>query len=130
MPESRTVLPAPERLNLIGVHATENVITLTAKTSARTARCPVCGNLSCRIHSRYTRMLADLPWQNIPVTVHLRVRRFFCDEEACDRASFAERLPGLAAHYSRRTERLDDWLTHISFALGGEAGARLLKRLV
>jgi transposase InsO family protein len=38
-------------------------------------------------------------------------------------------LPGLAAHYARRTERLDGWFTHVSFALGEEAGARLLKDL-
>ncbi len=48
---------------------------------------------------RYTRTLADLPWQGVLVTVHLRVRRFFCDEENCYRAIFAERLPGVAAHY-------------------------------
>jgi transposase len=84
---------------------------------------------SARVHSRYTRTLADLPWQGIPVTVRLSVRRFFCDQEACDRAIFAERLPGVAAHYARRTERLESWFTHVSFALGGEAGSRLLKDL-
>jgi len=38
-------------------------------------------------------------------------------------------LPGLAAHYARRTERLDGWFRHVSFALGGEAGSCLLKDL-
>jgi transposase len=65
----------------------------------------------------------------VPVTVRLRVRRFFCDEGSCGRAIFAERLPGLAAHYGRRTERLDGWFRHVSFALGGEAGSRLLRDL-
>ena len=129
MSESRTVLPAPKLLNLTSVRAAENAITLVAKTSSRMALCPVCGKGSTRVHSYYTRMLADLPWQGIPVTVHLHVRRFFCDEANCKRSIFAERLTGVAAHYGRRTERLDDWFTHISFALGGEAGARLLKDL-
>ena len=129
MSYSRTVLPAPKLLNLIGVRTDANVITLCAKTSARTARCPVCGKRSGRIHSRYTRTLADLPWQGVPVTVRLRVRRFFCDEGTCDRAIFAERLPGVAAHYGRRTQRLHEWFTHVSFALGGEAGSRLLRDL-
>jgi transposase len=128
MPDSRTVLPAPKLLDLIGIRADANII-LVAKTSASTARCPVCGKQSARVHSRYTRTLADLPWQGVPVTVRLHVRRFFCDEAACERAIFAERVPGVAARYGRRTERLDDWLTHVSFALGGEAGARLLKDL-
>src|SRR5215218_9841742 len=129
MPDSRTVLPAPELLDLIGIRADANVITLFAKSSATTARCPVCGIRSSRVHSQYKRTLSDLPWQGIPVTLHLRVRRFFCDEMSCHRAIFAERLPDVAAHYARRTERLDGWFTHVSFALGGEAGSRLLKDL-
>jgi transposase len=129
MPDSRTLLPAPKLLNLTSIRATENAITLVATTSSRVALCPVCGKGSTRVHSRYTRMLADLPWQGIPVTVHLHVRRFFCDEANCERAIFAERLPSVVAHYGRRTERLDGWFTHVSFALGGEAGSRLLKDL-
>ena len=129
MSDSHTVLPAPKLLNLISVRADANAITLSAKTSARTARCPICAKRSGRIHSRYTRTLADLPWQGVPVTVHLRVRRFFCDEENCYRAIFAERLPGVVARYGRRTERLHEWFTHVSFALGGEAGSRLLRDL-
>ena len=131
MPDSRTVLPAPKLLNLTGVRATENAITtLVARTSSWVALCPVCGKGATRVHSRYTRRtLADLPWQGIPVTLRLHVRRFFCDEEACNRTIFAERLPGVAAHYGPRTERLDGWFTHVLFALGGEAGSRLLKDL-
>src|SRR5215218_2757123 len=129
MSHSRTVLPAPKLLKLIDVRVTENAITLAARTSSRVARYPACGTRSARVHSHYTRMLADLPWQGIPVAVRLRVRRFFCDQKACNRAIFAELLPGFAARYSRRTERLDGWFTHISFALGGEAGSRLLKDL-
>src|SRR5215218_1870571 len=129
MSDSRTVLPAPKLLNLTGVRVTESLITLVAKPSARVALCPVCGKRSSRVHSRYTRTLADLPWQGIPVSVSLRVRRFFCDEGTCHRAIFAERLPGVAACYGRRTKRLDEWFTHVSFALGGEAGSRLLKDL-
>ena len=129
MSDSRTVLPAPKVLNLISVCAAKNAITLVARPSSRVALCPVCGQRSTRVHSRYTRTLSDLPWQGIPVTVRLHVRRYFCDEEACNRIIFAERLPGVAAYYGRRTERLDEWFTHVSFALGGEAGSRLLKDL-
>ena len=129
MSDTRTVLPAPKLLDLIGVRATQNAITLAARTSSRVARCPVCCARSARVHSHYTRTLSDLPWQGVPVTVRLRVRRFFCDQKTCNRVIFAERLPGLAAHYARRTERLDGWFTHVSFALGGEAGSRLLKDL-
>jgi len=129
MLDSRTLLPAPRLLSLIGVRATENVIILVARTASCVARCPVCGERSGRVHSRYTRTLADLPWQGVPATVRLHARRFFCAQRACGRAIFAERLPELVEHYARRTRRLESWFTHVSFALGAEAGARLLKDL-
>ena len=124
-----TILPHPEKLDLICLQAEAGRITLVARTTAPEARCPLCGRPSRRIHSRYLRTLSDLPWQGMPVTLSLHVRRFFCDEGSCKRTIFAERLPGLVAHYARRTTRLDGWLTRVSFALGGEAGARLLQGL-
>jgi len=61
--------------------------------------------------------------------LRLHVRRCFCDTTACARAIFAERLPGIVAPHARRTERLDAWFGVVGFALGGEAGARLLRAL-
>jgi transposase len=129
MPDTRTILPDTEVLKLLHVHASGESITLAARTTSAEGRCPVCGTPSRRVHSRYLRTLADLPWQGIPVRVRLHVRRFFCDQRCCKRAIFAERLPGVVAHYARRTERLEELFTHVSFALGGEAGARLLGEL-
>jgi len=60
MSDPRTVLPAPELLSLIDVRAGADAIELRAETSSRTARCPVCGKRSGRIHSRCARTLADL----------------------------------------------------------------------
>src|SRR5829696_4665091 len=65
---SRPTVRSPKLLDLIGVRATENTTTLAARTSSRVARCPVCGARSARVHSHYTRTLADLPWQGVPVT--------------------------------------------------------------
>lgn len=115
MPGTRTILPDTETLKLLYVCASGEGITLATRTTSAEVRCPVCGALSRRIHSRYVRILADLPWQGIPVRVRLHVRRFFCDVVSCQRAIFAERLPGVVAHYARRTERLEELLTHVSF---------------
>jgi transposase len=129
MPGTRTILPDTETLKLLHVCASGEGITLAARTTSAEVRCPVCGALCRRVHSRYVRTLADLPWQGIPVRVRLHVRRFFCETVSCQRAIFSERLPGVVAHYARRTERLEELFTHVSFALGGEAGARLLGEL-
>ena len=45
------------------------------------------------------------------------------------RRVFTERLPGVVAPGARTTERLTMLLRAIAFALGGEAGARLAKRI-
>jgi transposase len=94
MPDTRTILPDTEILKLLHVHASgEEHHALAARTTSAKARCPeyvprVCGMVSRRVHSRYVRMLADLPWQGIPVRVRLHLRRFFCDERSCERAIF------------------------------------------
>ena len=59
----------------------------------------------------------------------LCVRKFFCRTPSCVRRVFTERLPGVVAPGARTTERLTMLLRAIAFALGGEAGARLAKRI-
>jgi transposase len=61
--------------------------------------------------------------------LQLTVRRFFGDHLGCARRIFTERLSGVVAPSARRTVRLEEWLRALGFALGGEAGARLLHAL-
>ena len=61
--------------------------------AAEESRCPACGRVSRRVHSRYKRQIADLPWEGIPVRIELRVRRFFCVSDHCSQRIFTERLP-------------------------------------
>ncbi len=108
---------------------TADAIIIEAHLTAPTAPCPCCGVAASRRQSQYQRTLADLPWQGVPVVVRLVVRRFWCDNPACPRAIFAERIPALAAPYARKTRRLLAVLTQLGFALGGEGGRRLLAHL-
>jgi transposase len=103
----------------------EGRISIELTTVAAAAACPGCGQRSERVHSRYRRTLADLPWQGVPVELRLRSRRFFCDTLDCPRRVFTERLPELVAPYARRTLRLAGALELVAMALGGEAGARV-----
>jgi len=79
------------------------IVTSSRQTSAS---CPECGVASERLHSRYRRLLFDLPWQGRPVTLHVHARRFRCLNPTCFRQTFAERLSGTAPAAARRTERL------------------------
>ena len=91
-------------------------------------RCPSCGRGAGRVHSRYSREVADLPWHGIPVSLRVRARRFFCDGASCERRIFCERLPEIAAQ-ARKTGRLEGALLAIVLELGGRAGARLAAEL-
>src|SRR6186997_1041717 len=82
-----------------------------------------------RPQPRYERTLADLPWGEHAVVLRLRVRRLFCDDARCERRIFAERLPGVADPWARKTARLAGRQTAVGLALGGAAGARLSREL-
>jgi transposase len=124
-----TLLPDPQRLHVEYIVPTADTITFVVQTTGPDAACPTCGQRSSRVHSRYRRHLADLPWQGLPVRLHLSCRKFFCDRRECSRRIFTERLPGIVRPSARRTERLAQVLLLISSALGGEAGARLVAAL-
>jgi transposase len=121
--------PALVRLETWAHEPARPTITLTLRSRQRTIRCPLCGRRASRVHSRYERTLADLPWGEHAVMLRLRVRRLFCDNARCERRIFTERLPGIAAPWSRRTARLATRLTSVGLALGGAAGARLSHEL-
>ena len=97
---------------------------VAATTTRRRARCPDCGRRSRRVHSRYERVMADVPCGGAGVRLHVRPRRFWCRVRGCRRRIFCERLPDLAAPRARRTARLRERLRRAAGALGGEAAAR------
>lgn len=116
-----------ERVMIDGIDAQH--ITLTLRMTTSTSTCPDCNKPASRIHSHYTRTLADLPWGSYIVRLHLHVRKFFCTFRDCSRRIFTERLPSLVASYARRTARLGEVLRLVGLAVGGRAGSRLVDRL-
>ena len=121
--------PSPVELRLDRVSFGSDEIVITATARRHVVACPECGQPSRRVHSRYQRTLADLPWHGLRVRLALSVRKFFCDTPACARHIFTERLPATAAPYARRTTRAAGALDVIGLALGGVGGARLAAAL-
>src|SRR5713101_7227653 len=117
--KSDALLPPAWAVALEYVTETVETIGLVVTSTQPHALCPDCGQPSQRPHSRYTRTLADLPWQGIPVRLWLRTRRFFCDRRDCPRTIFTERLPALVQPYGRRTLRLAEALHRVAHALVG-----------
>lgn len=97
-----------------------------ASTTTTGAACPECGLISQRRNSFYRRHPTDLPCLGYEVRLNLTVQRYFCDNDACPRVTFAERFPGLLVYRARRTERLREHQLAVAFELGGECGRRIL----
>ena len=97
--------PAPLELQLDDIRFAAPELIVTATARRRVVACPKCGHASTRVHSKYRRTFADLPWHGLRVRFDVKVRKFFCDLPGCQRRIFTERLPKTAAPYARRTTR-------------------------
>jgi transposase len=123
------LLPTVPGLVLDGYSAGEDSMTLNMTSTCLAAACPLCGRASSREHSRYQRSPGDLPWSLRRIRLVLQVRRFFCDNPACPRVIFVERLGTAIRAYARRTSRLDTQLHMLAHALGGQAGAGVAEQI-
>ncbi len=123
------VFPQLHGFHLEQARTDPDTLTIVATSTRRTALCPVCLSLAPHVHSRYQRRITDLPCAGRMVALLIQGRRFFCRNPRCPRRTFRERLPTLAVPRARSTHGVRATLTHIGFALGGAAGARLARSL-
>ena len=128
---SVVVLPDPLLLELVDIEIDKptNLITTFAITTSTEARCPLCQQTSEKVHSHYTRTVADLSCFGQRVCWLIEVRRFFCRNPCCKRKIFTERLPTCAPAYARRTLRQTEILCELAFALGGKVGEQIAQLL-
>lgn len=111
------------------VRTVDMTLFVEAHSTTPQMACPTCQQLSFRVHSHYCRIPRDLPVTEQAARLVLHVRRFFCDNPACTRRTFAERLPELVPFRAQRTCRLTRTLHVVANALGGMAGSRFAHKL-
>jgi len=124
MSKTSTLL-AGSGLTIDHVRVVDDGVVVVVTATRTTVPCPVCGYLAQRMHSRYRRIVADVPAHGVAVHFELHTRRFRCDAPACPRRIFAERFPSLVSGGARRSLRLTALYVALGLALGGEGGARL-----
>jgi len=96
----------PAGFAVVGAWLTDGFTTLDIRSTGSTSRCPSCGALSHRVHSRYIRRLFDLPIAGKSVTLRARVRRFRCQAVLCGRRIFAKRAMSINPDLLSAAERL------------------------
>jgi transposase len=127
--EVKLVLALPDGLEVTGIQASDKVLTLTAISIQTSPCCPLCGAPAKRLHSRYTRHIADLPCAGQHVRLLMQVRKYFCDVPTCVRKISAERLTPFIEPRARVTRRLYQIVQIIGLATGGRLGIRVTDRL-
>lgn len=121
--------PADLHLQINAIEETDNRLIVVACGLQEKAHCPDCQQVSTRFNGHYHRHPADLPCGGYAIRLNLTVPRFFCGNEACSRRTFSATFPNILRPYARCTDRLTSQQQHVAFAVGGEAGCRLLNNM-
>ncbi len=127
--ELSQLIPLSEGLELTHLERAEKSLRLHITSTSERCLCPVCGQAATRLHSRYRRVVKDLPCAGQQVQLILHVRKFFCDTADCMRKIFTERLSPLVAPWAQMTTRLGQAIQALGLATCGRLGARLASHL-
>src|SRR6266852_60875 len=126
---SSPFLPLPPGVEILTTTIIDDLLRVEVVSTRSRSRCPLCFQPAMRIHSHYTRVLADVPCGGLQVQLVLQVRKFFCDTPTCRRKIFTERLPIFVQPWARMTTRFSQMLQALVLATCGELGTRLSGRL-
>jgi transposase len=127
--KAETLLSLPAGVAISDFYISTSTLHLVLTSTNPLANCPVCQTPSAAQHSRYQRMVRDVPCGGYPLRLVLRTRRFFCRQPGCTRRIFTERFPTFLLPRARLTERLRAALLALSVTLAHEAACRLACRL-
>jgi transposase len=124
-----TLLADPESLEILKFVSQNNLIEIVIRSILPSADCPNCHQSSSSLKTHYSRSVADLAWHGVAVRLLLKVRKFRCRNELCLRKVFCERLPKVVAKYARRTVRLNEVISFLTYALGGRGSVKVTPKL-
>src|SRR5262245_42524568 len=127
--ERSVFLALPQGLGMTGACKEEASLLVQVVSEQVAACCPLCGQPSGAVHSRYRRRLKDVPCGGQAVCLQLTVHKFFCRNFQCPRKIFTERIPQFVEPWAQTTVRFTPALQAIGFATSGSLGARLATRL-
>ena len=91
--EEELFFALPANLQITQMVSLAGALDVFAVSIPAACACPLCGQQSHQIHSRYRRVMADVPCGSQQVHLYLEVRKFFCRTSACPRKIFTERIP-------------------------------------
>jgi Transposase domain (DUF772)/zinc-finger of transposase IS204/IS1001/IS1096/IS1165 len=112
-------------LDLDSIEVHERTVIVYLHATYNTAACSQCGTAGSRIHSRYSRTIADLAFGGRNLVLRLLVRKWICPEASCSRHIFAECFPEVVQRYARMTDRLIKALQAVGAITNGADAAQI-----
>jgi transposase len=103
----------------------DQTITIHLHATSPSATCPYCGTAGSRVHSRYSRTIADVAFGGRSLVLKLLVRKWICPGTSCSRHIFAEHFPELVQRYARMTNRLIEALQSVGVITNGADAAQI-----
>ncbi len=67
----------PQQLHVGALVFEQGGVTILASPQEAHPRCPECGYPARRVHSRYSRTIADLPWGGVPAYFRVHIRKLY-----------------------------------------------------
>ncbi len=94
-------------ISIESINQSVSTIEMYVKTNLNYGLCPYCGKISFKVHSKYNRVITDLPILGKKVVLHMQTRKFFCHNPMCGKKTFAEQPGNEVFRYRRRTRRCE-----------------------
>jgi len=114
-------------LKYTGHKIIEDTIYISVISDRHEVKCPFCGVVSVKVHSRYIRDFKDLPIQGKKVVYLLTNRKMFCVNPECPRTTFAERFDFLGKK-AKKSKRLEKEIINIAAHMSTVAAGEVLSR--
>jgi hypothetical protein len=123
------VFGSSDLFEVLGVQMKENQVVLSVQSRKKQCLCPGCKASSSKLHSYYLRKIKDLPTCDNRVILHIKAKKWYCNNPDCTRQIFTERFEHFFQSYKRNSERLRNKLLKIALLMGGNAGEKLCRIL-
>ncbi|QVK16920.1 transposase family protein [Mycoplasmatota bacterium] len=114
-----------ESLDYISHELIDDTLYINVKSNKESLPCPLCGEESTKVHSRYNKSFQDLPLQGKKVVIALKNKNMFCTNPNCKKYTFSESF-GFIDQKGKKTKRLIDEIIRVSLTQSSISAAKYL----
>ncbi len=114
-----------QTLEYISHELIDDTLHIRVKSTKEFLNCPLCGEVSSKVHSRYKKSFQDLPIQGKKVILVIQNRNMFCTNPSCDKYTFAESF-GFIDSKGKKTKRLLDEIVRVALTQSSVSAAKYL----